>query len=268
MADLIEAVQWEATIYQLETTDPVKGGNDGISNRQGKQLANRTAYLKNEVELRAPIESPEFTGNPSAPTPGEGDNTTLVATTEFVKREATRLKGVKKFESSSSFTVPVGVSRIYVSAVAGGGGGSGATTSTSAGGGGGAGQSIQRSEFVVSEGDVIPITIGAGGSGGAPGEVGSIGGNTIVGSLITLNAGCGGAQNGSGGYGYPTGAQGGWVANSPAGSGASGPFGGGGGNTSGNGDNGVGYGSGGGGANNNGSYIGGNGASGLVIIEW
>ncbi|WP_275098076.1 gp53-like domain-containing protein [Sedimenticola hydrogenitrophicus] len=47
MADLPEADQWEAGIYQLEITDPVLGGAEGIDNLQAKQLANRTLYLKN-----------------------------------------------------------------------------------------------------------------------------------------------------------------------------------------------------------------------------
>lgn len=37
---------WEAGVYQIETTDPVLGGANGIANVQAKQLANRTAYLK------------------------------------------------------------------------------------------------------------------------------------------------------------------------------------------------------------------------------
>lgn len=45
MASLTELEQWEALLYQLETTDPVVGGADGISNRQAKQLGNRTQYL-------------------------------------------------------------------------------------------------------------------------------------------------------------------------------------------------------------------------------
>jgi len=47
MANLPEADQWEAGIYQLEITDPVLGGAEGIDNLQAKQLANRTLYLKN-----------------------------------------------------------------------------------------------------------------------------------------------------------------------------------------------------------------------------
>lgn len=50
MADLIEVVQWENGIYQLEENDPVLGGPAGISNRQAKLLANRTAWLKAQVE--------------------------------------------------------------------------------------------------------------------------------------------------------------------------------------------------------------------------
>lgn len=46
MANLPEQPQWEDGIYQLETSDPVLAGPDGIDNRQATQLGNRTAYLK------------------------------------------------------------------------------------------------------------------------------------------------------------------------------------------------------------------------------
>ena len=46
MANVIENPQYEAGIYQIETTDPVIGGINGVANVQAKQLANRTAYLK------------------------------------------------------------------------------------------------------------------------------------------------------------------------------------------------------------------------------
>ena len=49
MANLSETVTYEAGIYQLETTDPVEGGVEGVSNRQARQLANRTAYLKSRI---------------------------------------------------------------------------------------------------------------------------------------------------------------------------------------------------------------------------
>ena len=50
MANLKETTAWESGIYQLETTDPVVGGADGISNKQAIQLANRTSYLKGKIE--------------------------------------------------------------------------------------------------------------------------------------------------------------------------------------------------------------------------
>nr|WP_315113249.1 phage tail protein [uncultured Campylobacter sp.] len=50
MANIKEEKTWEEGIYQLEVTDPVVGGIDGISNKQAKQLANRTSYLKKQVE--------------------------------------------------------------------------------------------------------------------------------------------------------------------------------------------------------------------------
>lgn len=50
MAELTELAQWESGIYQLEEDDLVKGGADGIDNLQAKQLANRTAYLKQQAE--------------------------------------------------------------------------------------------------------------------------------------------------------------------------------------------------------------------------
>lgn len=53
MANLKEQNIWEEGIYQLEVTDPVVGGIDGISNKQAKQLANRTKFLKEQVEAAA-----------------------------------------------------------------------------------------------------------------------------------------------------------------------------------------------------------------------
>ncbi|HGE7220157.1 TPA: pyocin knob domain-containing protein [Citrobacter freundii] len=102
MANLPETPQWEDGIYQIEVSDPVLGGPDGISNRQAKQLAKRTSYLKQQVESGdkdladhiaapdphsqyAPKESPALTGTPTAPTAIKTDNSTKLATTGYVK---------------------------------------------------------------------------------------------------------------------------------------------------------------------------------------
>ena len=50
MANLTEKTIWETGIYQLETTDPVEGGAEGKSNQQAKQLANRAAWLKKQLD--------------------------------------------------------------------------------------------------------------------------------------------------------------------------------------------------------------------------
>lgn len=89
MANLPETASWDAGVYQLETTDPVLGGPNGKSNLPLKNLANRTAYLKAQVDSlsasKAPLASPALTGAPTAPTAAAGTNTTQIATTEFVK---------------------------------------------------------------------------------------------------------------------------------------------------------------------------------------
>ncbi|WP_232486862.1 hypothetical protein [Pectobacterium parmentieri] len=102
MANLSENPQWVDGIYQIETSDPVVGGPDGVSNRQAKELASRTRYLKKEQEKTgsdlathavaadphtqyAPKANPTFTGMPKAPTPATDSNSQQVATTAFVK---------------------------------------------------------------------------------------------------------------------------------------------------------------------------------------
>lgn len=49
MANVQESNTWEAGIYQLEETDLVLAGPDGIANQQAKQLANRTLWLRNAM---------------------------------------------------------------------------------------------------------------------------------------------------------------------------------------------------------------------------
>ncbi|ELH3204545.1 tail fiber protein [Escherichia coli] len=110
MANLPETPQWEDGIYQIEVSDPVLGGPDGISNRQAKQLASRTSYLKQQVEIGgsdlakhiaaadphtqyATKASPTFTGTPTAPTPAANDNSKKLVTTEFVARAIAALAG-------------------------------------------------------------------------------------------------------------------------------------------------------------------------------
>jgi hypothetical protein len=173
-------------------------------------------------------------------------------------------KGVQRFSSNGSFTVPAGVSTIYVSGCAGGGGGGaggggGSTTYNGSGGaGGGAGEPTIRTPIAVTPGHVLSVVIGAGGAGGA-GSSGATGGNgtnggdttltdsTTATTLLTLLSGSGAlggvvgngtnAAGPAGAAGYPAGGggldgcgaqglnSGAWAR---GGTGGSGPFGGGG----------------------------------------
>lgn len=92
MANLPEVVQYDSGVYQIETTDPVVGGVNGISNAPLKNLTNRTAYLKAHIDALesaatgfAPINSPALTGTPTAPTQALGDSSTKIATTQWVQ---------------------------------------------------------------------------------------------------------------------------------------------------------------------------------------
>ncbi len=104
MANLPIEPRWVNGIYQLETTDPVMGGADGVDNLQAKQLGCRTEWLKQKNEETdgeieqiqtnyAPINSPHLTGIPTAPTAGQNVNNTQIATTQFVKTAIAHLVG-------------------------------------------------------------------------------------------------------------------------------------------------------------------------------
>lgn len=100
MANLTLSRQWVENIYQLETSDPVMGGPDGVDNRQAKELGARTNWLKDQLDTinqdrtgYAPKASPAFTGIPTAPTANSGTNNTQIATTAFVKNAIAALVG-------------------------------------------------------------------------------------------------------------------------------------------------------------------------------
>jgi hypothetical protein len=58
MPDLIDNPIWEPGIYELATVDPVLGGPGGVSTRPAQELANRTAYLKAQLESHAATAAP------------------------------------------------------------------------------------------------------------------------------------------------------------------------------------------------------------------
>lgn len=104
MANLPESSSFDAGVYQIETTDPVVGGPSGVTNAPLKNLANRTKYLKDHVDAleatRAPLSSPAFTDNPSAPTQPATDNSTKLANTAWVRNAIANIATAAGFSFS------------------------------------------------------------------------------------------------------------------------------------------------------------------------
>ena len=50
MANLVEVAQWEPSIFQIDIGTRVLGGTGGPANTQAQQLANRSAFLKSQVD--------------------------------------------------------------------------------------------------------------------------------------------------------------------------------------------------------------------------
>jgi hypothetical protein len=95
MASQPEIPNYDVGVYQLTLTDPVQGGLGGVSNEPLLNLANRTAWLYQELNLVmagtfipptvAPLLSPILSGSPTTPTPPLGDSSLKIANTAFVQ---------------------------------------------------------------------------------------------------------------------------------------------------------------------------------------
>jgi hypothetical protein len=95
VANQPETPTYDPGVYQWEVTDPVQGGVSGIANLPLLNLANRTDYLKQRLDALingtlipptvAPLNGPAFTGSSTAPNVAPGDDSTLIANTDFVQ---------------------------------------------------------------------------------------------------------------------------------------------------------------------------------------
>lgn len=186
------------------------------------------------------------------------------------------------YSANTTFMVPNGVTLLRATVVGGGGGGGGSNGSYAGAGGGGGG--FASGTFTVTPGASIAVTVGASGVGGTAGATGGAGGTSSFGTLLSATGGQGGqfqsatatpgGAGGSGSGGELTG-PGGYGADGQNGSTIIGGHGGGsmlggGGRASTAGStalNGQAPGSGGGGTYNS-SGNGGQGATGIVILEY
>lgn len=128
--------------------------------------------------------------------------------------------GKQLFASSGTFTVPTGVTKVWLTGCAGGGGSGnrydGSDGYVHIGYPGGGGEGKMAYQVTVTSGEVITVTVGAGGAGGAAvvaDRNGSKGGNTSFGSYLTLNGGGGGTFTNPGAAGGPGGGTGSRILN-------------------------------------------------------
>jgi hypothetical protein len=170
-------------------------------------LAEKLTSLGSLLSGYALLNSPAFSGTPTAPTPTSGDSSTKLATTAFVTNAVAAVAvahGETVFGSNGSWTAPAGVTTAHLSGCAGGGGGGNGPGGDNGGGGGGGGDGSEEEVAVtVVPGTTYTVTIGAGGSPE------NAGGATSFGSLLTWSGGGAGQDGAAGGAGGAAGGPGG-----------------------------------------------------------
>ncbi|MFY0742168.1 glycine-rich domain-containing protein [Solibacillus silvestris] len=121
---------------------------------------------------------------------------------QIKSKEAGKVMKSKVFETPGTFswTVPVGVTEVYLTGCGGGGSGASATNTTAGGGSGGGAHYVEYYPLTVVPGQTYTITVGKGGL--APTELvknGFSGGITSFGNLLSLPGGGAGITAGPGG---------------------------------------------------------------------
>ena len=153
-------------------------------------------FVTVKLPKAAPIASPNFLGNPTAPTPAVGDTSTSLATTSFVAAATTRNRAAWGTGGNYAWTCPSGVTTVLIRAWAAGGNGGAAASGWPGGGGGGGG--YEEVLLGVTPGTTYPIQIGNAANGAS---------STDFGSIVVISGGVDG-QPGSGtqpGLGGPSG---------------------------------------------------------------
>jgi hypothetical protein len=184
------------------------------SDNEGQMLVWNNANAKHIYSGNAPTASKladartiELTGAINGSGSFDGSTNLTINTTS-----TTEAHGKQKFIASGTFTVPTGITKLWVTlAGAGGGGGDGdyvgpddtGSYNYYAGGSGGSGQIIWADEITVTPGEEITVTIGTGGAAGADGGDSSFGsyvtaaGGNAGGDATSTSIGVAGAAGGS-----------------------------------------------------------------------
>ena len=123
------------------------------------------------------------TSFPSSPSPVEGqpfyktDENTLYIH-DGSSWLALSSHGVETYLSDDTFTVPGGITKVFITMSGGGGGGGGGTNTTGSGGGGGGAGFITFKPYTVTPTADLTVTVGAAGTGGASDTDGVDGGDS------------------------------------------------------------------------------------------
>lgn len=231
MAALPESKDWAPDIYQLETSDPVLGGPEGVSNLQAKQLANRTSWLRKKIESFIDGSGIPFASQREAekgmdthkpmnalrvfqaigakvvqateivqgiaqiatqPQVKAGtDNRTIVTPQTLAAMFPFRGRAVYKEPGVYTWHTPSGVTQAWVVVIGAGGGG--ARAATYPGPTGGASGGITKKLINLTGITSVTVTVGAGGAGASVnGSGGAAGGTSSFGVYMYATGGGGG----------------------------------------------------------------------------
>lgn len=215
----------------LKTTLPNITGSVSATHTELNYSSGVTSAIQTQINAKAPIASPTFTGTVTVPTPvnstdastkGYVDSTAfssaLPAQTgnsgKFVTTNGTtaswstveKIPSAAVITSTTTWTCPANVTKAKVYVTGGGGSAGSGYVSQAGGGGGGGGTAIKF--LTVTPGTVYTATIGAGGTAlinGSSGISGNAGGTTTFSgsdiTTISANGGAGGQANAIGGTG-------------------------------------------------------------------
>jgi hypothetical protein len=105
----------------LDGHDTAYFGTAAADTAEATARANADTTLQNNINLKANIASPVFTGDPQAPTPATADNDTSIATTAYVKANVATIVSFPEAPSDGNQYARLNAS--WAKVVAGGGGG-------------------------------------------------------------------------------------------------------------------------------------------------
>ena len=200
---------------RLTFTPPASAGSTVINYNLSYTQDGVTATSEGEITVTTTIQRPTISW--SSPTYGndiQDASCTTGTVTQTTDGATRRISITAPSQTSSStgctFTPPTGVTSVEVLVVAGGGGGGGRYV----GGGGGAGGYRFDSNYAVTPGTSISVTVGAGGAGGAnsataANAMGTSGSNSVFGTITSTGGGGGGGFVTSPGQAGRTGGSGG-----------------------------------------------------------